>query len=35
VHPFIAFYTVRGRTVFVERILHGHLDLDPDDFEAS
>ncbi|MBV9409849.1 MAG: type II toxin-antitoxin system RelE/ParE family toxin [Candidatus Eremiobacteraeota bacterium] len=34
VHPFIAFYTVndRDKIVVVERVLHGHLDIDSDDF---
>lgn len=36
VHPFIVFYTVdeRTKTVVVQRVLHGHLDLDEDDFDA-
>ena len=34
VHPFVAFYTVddTNRRVIIERILHGHLDIDEGDF---
>lgn len=34
VHPFVAFYTVDddNRRVVIERVLHGHLDIDEDDF---
>lgn len=33
VHPFVLFYTVHDakRCVMIERILHGHLDIDTED----
>jgi toxin ParE1/3/4 len=35
VHPYIVFYEVdrRSRTVTIERVIHGHMDIDEDDFE--
>jgi plasmid stabilization system protein ParE len=34
VYPFVVFYSVHGsrKTVVVERVLHGHLDIDSDNF---
>ena len=35
VHPYLVFYVVddRARAVVVERVIHGHMDVDSDDFE--
>jgi toxin ParE1/3/4 len=36
VHPYLVFYVVDddARTVVIERVIHGHMDIDGDDFEA-
>ena len=35
VHPYIVFYEVTDvtRTVTIERVIHGHMDIGEDDFE--
>jgi plasmid stabilization system protein ParE len=35
VHPYIVFYTVHEKRVLVERILHGHIDIDATEFVAD
>jgi plasmid stabilization system protein ParE len=37
VHPFIVFYTsdARKRAIFIERVLHGHLDIDETHFDRG
>jgi toxin ParE1/3/4 len=36
VHPYIVFYVVDdgAHAVVIERVIHGHMDFDSDDFEA-
>lgn len=35
VHPYLVFYVVddAARAVVIERVIHGHMDIDSDDFE--
>ncbi len=37
VHPYVVFYIVddQARTVVIERVIHGHMDIESEDFEPE